>query len=224
MNERETLRSFDERAEQYDAWYDNNPAFAVELAALRASTMVLPRPRLEIGVGSGRFARALQVEFGLDGAFSPLLIAARRRIMSVNGMASHLPFRSQAIGTIYLLFTLCFLAEPGLVLGECSRILLPAGRLLIGMIPAGSAWGKRAAERAREKDSFYRHAHIRSIDETVRLLEANGFAVRESWSTLLQPPGRDIVPEEPIRGALEDAGFCVLISGREERKQCADPT
>ncbi|MDD3618942.1 MAG: class I SAM-dependent methyltransferase [Desulfobulbaceae bacterium] len=221
---REALRSFDQRAAQYDAWYDNNPAFAMELAALRASTMVLPRPRLEIGVGSGRFARALQVEFGLDGAFSPLLIAARRHIMSVNGMAEQLPFRSRAIGTIYLLFTFCFLAEPGLVLRECSRILLPGGRLLIGMIPAGSAWGKRAAERARHKDSFYHHARFRSIAETVHLLETGGFGVQESWSTLLRTPDHDIVPEEPVPGALEDAGFCVLFSGREEKRPCADRT
>jgi ubiquinone/menaquinone biosynthesis C-methylase UbiE len=224
MNWREIIRPFNEGAAQYDEWYENNPAFAIELSALQASSMDLPRPRLEIGVGPGRFARALQVELGIDPALAPLRFASRRNIMTMNGLGEHLPIRSRSMGTIYLLFTVCFLPEPDLVLQECSRVLLPEGRLVIGMIPAGSPWGKRVAERGRQNDSSYRYAHVRTIDETARLLVDSGFSVLESWSTLFQPPNGELIPEEPVPGAREDAGFCVLISGKKGAEPCMSPT
>lgn len=220
MSWREAVRPFNEGAERYDEWYANNPAFAIELAALRASFMKLPEPRLEIGVGPGRFALALQVEFGLDPAIAPLRLAARRNIMAINGLGEQLPVRSRAIGTVYLLFTLCFLPDPGKVLRECSRILLPGGRLIIGLIPAGSSWGKRVSDRGRKNDPYYRHARVRTVGDTVRLLADNGFCVLESWSTLFQAPARELQPEEPVPGVAEDAGFCVLITGIKGAAPC----
>jgi SAM-dependent methyltransferase len=224
MNWREAIRPFNEKAAQYDEWYENNPAFAIELSALQASSMELLRPRLEIGVGPGRFARALRVEFGLDPALSPLRIASRRNIMTMNGLGEQLPVRSRSIGTVYLLFTLCFLPDPGLVLQECSRILLPNGRLVLGLIPAGSSWGKRVVDQARQHDSCYRHAHVRTVNETVQLLAGKGFFVLESWSTLFQPPNGKLIHEDPIPGVREDAGFCVLITANKGEEPCVSPT
>lgn len=214
MNWREVIRPFNEGAARYDEWYENNPAFAIELAALRAINQDLPVPRLEIGVGTGRFAQALQIGFGLDPAISPLRTASRRNIMTINGIGEHLPLRSQAIGTVYLLFTLCFLPEPAPVLQECARVLRPGGRLVVGLIPALSPWGRRVAEQKGRNGSWYRHARVRTIAETVRLLTACGFAVLASRSTLFQVPNRELTFEEPMAGMAEEAGFCVLVAGR----------
>jgi len=214
MNWREVIRPFNEGAARYDEWYENNPAFAIELAALRAINQDLPGPRLEIGVGTGRFAQALQIGFGLDPAISPLRTASRRNIMTINGIGEHLPLRSQAIGTVYLLFTLCFLPEPAPVLQECARVLRPGGRLVVGLIPALSPWGRRVAEQAGRSGSWYRHAQVRTIAESVRLLTAGGFAVLASRSTLFQVPDRRLTFEEPVAGMAEEAGFCVLVAGR----------
>lgn len=224
MNWREAIRPFNEGVAQYDKWYENNPAFAIELAALRAITGDMPRPRLEIGVGTGQFARALQIEFGLDPAISPLRLACRRNIMTINGLGECLPLRTQAIGSAYLLFTLCFLPEPDPVLHECARILQPGGRLVVGMIPALSPWGKRIADRADRNDSWYCHARVRTIAETVSLLAACGFEVLASRSTLFQTPGRRLAFEETRPGMAEDAGFCVLVTGRKERASCSRST
>ncbi|MFO7650004.1 MAG: hypothetical protein R6X13_01500, partial [bacterium] len=59
---------FDAIAAQYDAWYDGKgkAAFATELAALRPLLARLPRPWLEVGVGTGRFAQALGIPLGID--------------------------------------------------------------------------------------------------------------------------------------------------------------
>jgi len=215
MDWREVSHPFNQLAGQYDSWYDDNPAFGIELAALQATPEKMPLPRLEIGVGPGRFAQALQTEFGLDPAISPLQLASRRSIMTVNGVGEYLPVRSHSIGTVYLLFTFCFLVDPVAVVRECSRILLPGGRLIIGLIPAASPWGQRLAELGRSNHPYYRHARLRTIAETTRLLAENGFHLHDAWSTLFQPPDRELRHESPIAGTREDAGFCVLITCKE---------
>lgn len=57
---------FDAHTEQYDAWFDQHPvAFDAEVRALQALTPSTGR-RVELGVGTGRFAQALGIDEGLD--------------------------------------------------------------------------------------------------------------------------------------------------------------
>ena len=206
---------FNELAAEYDRWFEASPIFALELAALRACGTRMPRPRLEVGVGPGRFALEMGIEFGIDPALAPLHLARQRGIMTACGTGEQLPVRSRAIGSVYLLFTLCFLENPSAVLKECARILRPGGRLLIGLIPGASAWGKRLLARGRSGDPFYQHARFRTIAETKELLASHGFLEEEAWSTLRQPPGGQIHAEPPRPGAEEDAGFCILITSQQ---------
>jgi SAM-dependent methyltransferase len=216
MGWRDSSRPFNELAEEYDAWFDNNPLFDLELKALHAIREKLPRPSLEIGVGPGRFARALEVDYGIDPAISPLQLATRRSIMGIHGVGESIPFLTASMGTVYMLFTLCFLEDSGRVLKECSRIIRPHGRLIIGMIPRLSAWGKLLSDKGRKGHPCYHHARFRTIAETREMLAQNGFAVIESWSTLLQSPDTPGVDESPRFGINEDAGFCVLVTCKEE--------
>ena len=67
-------------AQTYDSWYDtaNGEAIlATEIAALRPLIDIFPQPRLEMGVGTGRFAQALGAPFGLDPSSDALRIARR---------------------------------------------------------------------------------------------------------------------------------------------------
>jgi len=62
---------FDAEAERYDAWFDTRDGrilFQNELAVIRLLWREEFRPALEVGVGTGRFAQALEVEFGIDPA------------------------------------------------------------------------------------------------------------------------------------------------------------
>ena len=55
-------QAFEDLAEPYDAWYDTESGrvlFDLELGALRPLLAGTAGPRLEVGVGSGRFAAAL---------------------------------------------------------------------------------------------------------------------------------------------------------------------
>ena len=57
---------FDELAAEYDAWFDKEGShiFFNEVKAFQGVLPDLPKPWLEIGVGSGRFAQALGIETG----------------------------------------------------------------------------------------------------------------------------------------------------------------
>ena len=74
---------FEAGADRYDAWYDTprgRAIFAAERAALAPLLTGLPRPWLEVGVGGGRFASALGVQFGVDPAGAALALARRRGV------------------------------------------------------------------------------------------------------------------------------------------------
>ena len=60
---------FDVFTKRYDAWYDKpfgKSAFNLEKACIESLCKNLRQPFLEIGVGTGRFAEALEVEYGID--------------------------------------------------------------------------------------------------------------------------------------------------------------
>jgi len=208
----DAARPFEERADEYDSWYDVSPLFGIELEALQAGKERFVRPVLEVGVGPGRFAQALGIEFGLDPSLSPLQLASSRSIIAINGAAENLPARTGSIGTICLFFTLCFLADPDAAFREFFRALRQEGLLLIGMIPGESPWGKHLAEKGRKHHPFYRFARFRTITETRALLARHRFEIIEEWSTLFQSPAQSLRHEHPRPGADEKAGFCVLVA------------
>jgi hypothetical protein len=59
---------FDSLASAYDAWFEDEGKliFAIEIRGFQKALPLLPKPWLEIGVGSGRFAQSLGIEIGLD--------------------------------------------------------------------------------------------------------------------------------------------------------------
>lgn len=209
----QTAALFDERAEEYDRWYEDSLVFAVELAALRSIRTRLPGPRLEIGTGPGRFAAALGVETGIDPAMAPLLKARSRGITGIRAIGEQIPLVSGSMGSLYLILTLCFLARPDAVLGECRRVLRPDGRLILGVIPAGSSWGRLLAAKGAQGHPYYRFARFLSLARVTTLLTENRFSVMESRSTLFQSPDSLKEMEKSKPGLDEQAGFCVLVAG-----------
>ena len=136
QNSREAARVFHEHAEEYDNWHTDSLVFAIELSALKSLQTKVGGPGMEIGVGPGHFARELGLQFGLDPAWNPLVRASRRGIQCCQGFGEQLPVKDKSLGVIYLLFTLCFAADPKKVLVECCRCLRDDGHLVVGIIPA----------------------------------------------------------------------------------------
>ncbi len=190
-------QAFEDLADRYDAWYETAAGrvlFDLELAALRPLLAGTAGPRLEVGVGSGRFAAALGLDVGLDLAEAPLLLAKKRAVLVARGVGEELPFREDAFGVVVLVATLCFAEEPDQLLAEVGRVLRPAGCLVAGLVPLDSAWGRRYEEKGCAAHPLYRHAQFVTVAEQRRLLATAGFRLVESRSTLLQAPTDDPSP------------------------------
>jgi len=78
---------FDPLTSVYDEWFekDGGLMFATELQAFQAILASLPKPWVEIGVGSGRFARSLGIDIGLDPSIKLLNIARKRGLTTFLG-------------------------------------------------------------------------------------------------------------------------------------------
>lgn len=153
-------------AAAYDAWYDSptgRPILATEVAALRPLIEVFAQPRLEIGVGTGRFADLLGVRFGLDPSRDALMFARRRGVLVANAVGEAVPFVSRHFGAVLMAFTLCFVTDPAAIFRETRRLLADGGGLVIGFLPRGTPWADLYALRAARGQPGYRDAGFVAI-------------------------------------------------------------
>ena len=208
----ERARVFNSHAREYDAWFDGSLVYEIELAALATLFTEMSGPVLEVGVGPGRFAEKLGVEYGFDPARSPLKFASGRGIKCCQAFGEELPVKDGIIGTIYLLFTLCFAADPQRILLECSRILKDDGKLVIGMIPSGSAWGENLAAKKRAGHPIYSYANFYTIGNIKSWLAKAEMNIVEYRSTLYQVPESVEYCESPQIVLDGKAGFAVIVA------------
>lgn len=207
---------FESLAERYDAWYDSPEGrllFGLESACLRPLVVGTRAPHLEVGVGSGRFAASLGVEVGLDPAAVPLYLAATRGVRVVRGTGEQLPFADHVFGAVVLVATLCFVSDPAGTVRVARRVLRPDGRLVIGLVPADSAWGRWYEEKGRTGHPFYRAAHFLTLAEHLALLEDADLEPSGGRSTLLRAPGDPRLAQEEVHdGIVPGAGFVAVTA------------
>jgi len=210
---RHTDSPFDARAADYDGWFDDKEGkiiFATEVKAVQEVLPMLPKPWLEIGVGSGRFAQALGISTGLDPASRLLDIAKGRGIITMQGKIEDRFLPAESFGAVFLIMTLCFIDNPVIALSEIKRALKPGGRIVLGVVPRHSPWGELYQRKKQDSHPLYKHANFYRCEELVSLLKDSGFVISATISTLFQKPGRVIKVENPLNGYHADAGFLVI--------------
>jgi SAM-dependent methyltransferase len=182
---------FNSLASDYDAWFEQEGRliFASEFEALRQVLPLLPRPWIEIGIGSGRFAQALGIDIGLDPS-SELLEMARNRGMSVFlGRGEGMPFQDSVFGTGFFVVALCFVDSPKRALSEATRLLRSGGKVVLGLVLRGSPWGQLYQTKKEMGHRFYKYATFYTYAEIDMLLTQTGFLIEKVISTLFQNPG-----------------------------------
>jgi SAM-dependent methyltransferase len=209
------IRIFAEWAEAYDAWFDLHPlAYESELQALKR--LVPPQGRgLEIGVGSGRFALPLGIEVGVEPAGSMARMARNRGLKVIRGYAEALPFKDQAYDFVLLVTVLCFLADPLAALREATRVLKPAGRIIIGMIDGNSPLGQ-VCEASKRESRFYRQARFYPVTQVLEWLQSLGYQNLITCQTIFKSLP-EITHREPVKAGHGEGGFVAI------QAQKADP-
>ncbi len=208
-----TQSDFELYPQRYDSWYDSPSGkilFKNELKALQLLKQNLPNPKLEIGVGSGRFARKLKIKYGVDPASGLLQIAKRRNIKVLQAKGETLPFKDKSFGTIYLILTFCFAEKPESILKEAYRVLKPKGRLILAEVEKNSSWGRFYRKKKKAGDLFFSEMKFHSLNQIRRLLKKTGFKIIDSSSTLVYDPLQSALPEKPSSQIAKNRSFVCL--------------
>jgi SAM-dependent methyltransferase len=193
---------------EYDHWYDQHrPAYLSELEALRAA---LPSAGvgLEIGVGTGRFAGPLSIEWGIDPAREMLVRARERGVKVTRGRGETVPFNSRSFDYVVMVTVLCFLSSPDRVVGEAHRVLKDEGRLILGFVDRESYLGRIYQEK-KEKSRFYSEANFYSVPDVLRLLPSVVWRKISIRQTLFESAGERDAVQTPREGYGE-GGFVVI--------------
>ncbi len=208
---------FDSLASVYDSWFEEKGKliFAIEVEAFQEVLPSLPKPWLETGVGSGRFAQALGIETGVDPSVELLQIARRRGISVFAGRGEQRIFDAASYGTVFLIVTLCFVDSALDVLKETYRILIRGGRAVLCLVLKGSPWESFYQQKKRQGHPFYKYATFYSYDNVVEMLKQAGFSIETITSTLFQEPGKVTHLESPRKGFYPDAGFTVIVARKD---------
>ncbi|MDI6800743.1 MAG: class I SAM-dependent methyltransferase [Thermodesulfovibrionales bacterium] len=209
---------FDTLTEKYDAWYDSEdgrPLYESELRCLKSMVEDAPKPILEIGVGTGRFAMHFPDVIGIDPSLNALKMAEKRGVKTVHGYGEDLPFEDETFGCILIIVTLCFVENPLEVLEEARRVLRKNGSIIIGLVPKDSPRGIFYEEKKKAGHPFYQSARFYTLSDIESLLQTIGLKISRIRSTLLQRPDEPCRIEEPIEGYTKDAGF-LCIEARPE--------
>jgi ubiquinone/menaquinone biosynthesis C-methylase UbiE len=208
------INIFDKYAEEYDRWFDTPEGrvlFAVEVKAIKLLMKDLERPFLEIGVGTGRFADEIGIEFGIDPSSNVLEIAKMRGITTKKAKGENLPFADGSFGAVFILFTLCFTENPEKVLSEAKRVLKIDGDLIVGIINRESPWGQLYLKKKAEGHPLYKYAIFYTVHEVVKMMEKAGITIEAYSSTLCQAPSETPFEESAHNKLIMNAGFiCIL--------------
>lgn len=185
-------------ADRYDEWYRRHRVTAMNEARLVEEALRgLPRPWVEVGVGTGFFAQRLGIDLGVDPSPEMLRVARRRGVEAVQALGEALPLRASSIGAAVLVVTLCFLDDPLPVLREAARAARPGGGLVACIVPRLSPWGIFYQERGSGGHPLYRVARFYTVEELLGLLPHAGLEAERILVSISYGPLEPPVPEEP---------------------------
>jgi ubiquinone/menaquinone biosynthesis C-methylase UbiE len=176
---------FNENVEAYESWYEKYPeVYLSEVAALKEQFLKLPEniKGLEVGIGTGKFAKILGIKEGVEPANEMASIARKRGVEVVNGNAENLPVKDLNFDFV-LFVTICHLNSAKQAFKEACRVLKPNGSIIIGFIDKDQKIGK-AYEENRMRSTFFRYANFYSVIQVTKLLKEAGFKDLEYNQTL----------------------------------------
>lgn len=166
---------FQQQSQKYDDWFDKNGnIYRSELNAVK-SLIPVGLNGVEIGIGTGRFAKPLGIQLGVEPAGNMARIAESRGIKVIEAKAECLPFPDEIFDYVLMVTAICFFDDVGRAFCEAHRVLEKGRFLVVAFIDKESRLGKLYESR-KEKDSFYRNADFYSVASVEKLLAEAGFS------------------------------------------------
>ena len=199
---------------QYEDWFsDHRWVYEAELRAVKA---LLPESDrgLEVGVGTGRFAKPLGIKTGLEPSVRMREIARRRGIKVLAGVAENLPFGDGEFDLVLMVTTVCFLDDIHQAFQEAHRVLANDGFFIVGIVDRNSPIGQQYLKHQNES-VFYKLATFFSVDEVVKIMRQSGFIDFRFRQTIFR--SLSVTDDkEPVKLGYGEGSF-VVVRGRKEQ-------
>ena len=208
-------KPFDENRELYEQWFiKNDYVYKSELKAIRHFIPKQGRG-VEIGIGSGLFAKPLGINNGIDPSEQMAELAKKRGLDVVRGVAENLPFEDNSYEFALMVTTICFVDSPEKSLREVFRILRENGSFILAFVDKESTVGREYL-KMKKKSIFYRDAVFFSTDELLSLLSETGFEDFEIVQTVFGSLD-DVKGIQNFKPGYGDGSF-VVISAKKMMK------
>jgi ubiquinone/menaquinone biosynthesis C-methylase UbiE len=201
---------FNDHVAEYEDWYKKYPfVFRSEVAAIKE---FLPRGEnirgIEVGLGTGRFAKALGIKDGIEPAENMRSVAEGKGIFVLNAVAEHLPYKSLQFDFVLMNFCISYFEDVPEAFKEAHRVLKRGGCLIAGFIDKNSRIGRFYQERKPES-VFYKKANFYTVPRIEKELKNAGFKKLQFLQTLFHD--LDVIKsiQKPLPG--HGKGSYVLI-------------
>ena len=176
---------FNDHVHEYEEWFEKYPfVFESEVKALK---QLLPRDvkmrGLEIGVGTGRFSKALGIREGIEPAANMRALALKRGIDVIAGEADHLPYYDMTFDFVIMVSCISYFEDLHTAFTEARRVLKTGGAIIIGFVERDSLIGKLYQQR-KPKSVFYKDAKLYTTKTVISELNRLDFKKYEFVQTL----------------------------------------
>ncbi len=202
------IEPFEKYSKKYEDWFEKN-IFVYE-SEIQAIKELFPKvkKRIEIGVGSGKFAIPLGIKTGVDPSPRMRKIAEQKGIKVINAVAEDLPFENFQFEVVLMVTTICFVDNLNLAFREAYRILKLGGYLIIGFVDRDSSLGK-LYQQHKESSLFYKIATFYSTREVVYNLSKVGFKEFDFRQTIFHGLS-EIKDVESVKKDYGEGSFVVI--------------
>ncbi|ELR71117.1 Methyltransferase [Fulvivirga imtechensis AK7] len=209
--------SFDEHVAEYDEWYDRYPwVFRSEVEILREMIPTGEKLKgIEVGVGTGRFSKALDIKEGVEPSANMRSVALERGLETMDGVAESLPYADHRFDFVLMNFCISYFENLHIPFKEANRVLNNNGALVVGFIDKESIIGSYYEEHKPES-TFYKNANFFTVKKVLQELKNAGFKHTIIRQTLFG--SLDEIKElQPSRRGYGEGSFVVVRATRKKQ-------
>lgn len=199
---------FDDNYKRYNDWFDRNQF--VYWSEIKAVKHFIPSDGegIEIGIGSGKFAKPLGIEKGIEPSLNMRQLAANEGLDVIDATAEALPFDDSSFDYALMVTTLCFVDDVRQAFREARRVLRDNGAFIIGFVDKSSPLGQ-VYEAHKSENVFYRDAVFYSAEEVITLLQEAQFDQIEAVQTIFGQ-SLDLEEVQEYKEGYGAGGFVVI--------------
>ncbi len=209
----EITSPFDKYYEEYEEWFTENEF--VYKSELKAVEHFIPgnKDGLEIGIGSGKFAKPLGIKTGIEPSSKMRELAQERGLKVFDGVGESLDFEDGSFDFVLMVTTICFLDDVKKAFKEVKRVLKKNGRFIIGFVDEKSPLGQTYSEK-KDNSVFYKDAVFYSTDDVLSLLKEFNFINIEVVQTVFGDLS-EINKVQNFKEGYGEGGFVVIKAERD---------